>query len=95
VPPGRALIRRRCWAAKYSSFDLGNCSFYGPRDFIALCKNAMEQLSMLDPGLYEAALTQKLMLWYEPENVKNYFCMFGVPDSFVAWKEQGLISCVV
>ncbi len=55
----------------------------------------MEQLSSLDDSLYQDLLTQKLRFWYEPSGLAFFHRHFGIPKSYVAWKEQGVIACVL
>jgi len=88
-------MRRRFRAAKYGYYRVGSCRFWGPPEFLALCSRAIDQLATLDPGVHGSVLTENLELWYEPAWHVIFYGHFGVSDSFVAWKEQGVIACVI
>jgi hypothetical protein len=55
----------------------------------------MEQLSILDQSLYWSLLAKKLRFWYEPQGRVLAERHYGISESFVAWKEQGVIACLV
>jgi hypothetical protein len=90
-----ALLRRRCGSAKYGRYSAGKCRFCGPPDFLALCGEATDKLSALDPHLYQSLLTRNLKFWYEPKGPAVFTGHFGISDGFVAWRHQGIIACVL
>lgn len=49
----------------------------------------------MDPSLYESLAFQKLKLWYEPYGPMVFDGHFGISESFAAWKEWGVIACVL
>jgi len=92
---GQALLRRTCIGRKYQQWRIGKCQFWGPPDFVALCRGALDQLSLLDPVLYQSLPDEDLTLWYEPKGPAVFYGHFGITDAFVAWQEKGVLACVV
>jgi len=92
---GRMLIKFRCRDAKYGRFQAGNCCFCGPPEFLSLCSNAMDVLSLMDRPLFESVAGQKLKLWYEPQILVFFDGHFGISKNYVLWKEKGVITCIV
>jgi hypothetical protein len=89
------FFRLRCRHLKYGRWQAGNCCFYGPPGFLALCSKAMEQLSTLDESLYQSLLTQRLRFWYEPQLSAVFDGHYGITEAHLAWKESGVIACVL
>jgi len=95
LPLSGVLVGLRWRAARYGRWRAGNCCFYGPPDFLAICSKAMEQLSVLDKSVYLSLLPQNFRIWYEPHGPAVFHRHFGISESYVAWREQGVIACVL
>ena len=80
---------------------VGDCFFWGPSDFITVCKRAMSDLRGLDEDLFHHLTTSgRRTFWLEPEKLgpvcehaakRFYF----VSPAFYAWAEQGVIAILV
>lgn len=55
----------------------------------------MEQLSALDQGVYESVLGQHFVFWFDPSGAAFFHRHFGIPESYAAWREEGVIACIV
>ena len=95
IAPSRAFARVFFTSPGFEAFAIGKCLFFGPPKFLELSRRAMDQLSTLDKPLSEAVRRQKLRIWYEPSRIIVHYGLFGVPDSFLAWQEQGLLACIL
>lgn len=95
LPLIAASVRLRCFAARYCRWRAGNCLFYGPRDFLDVCSNAVDLLAKLDPPLYRSLLAQHITFWYEPKGFVLLERHCGIPKSFLLWREQGVLACLV
>jgi hypothetical protein len=52
-------------------------------------------LSQIDPELYAVVAQTRLEFWLEPKGPICTKARCGVSSQFVAWKEHGVIACVV
>ncbi len=95
LPVGLALLRLRCRALGYRSAETGHCWFWGPPEFLTLCLKSMQRLSTMDQSLYESLSGQNLTIWYEPNGPAVFLRHFGISENFAAWKEQGIIACII
>jgi len=49
----------------------------------------------MDQPLHRALLAQHHRFWYEPKGAVLAERHYGIPETFVAWKELGIITCLV
>ena len=85
----------RCKTGRYKRLQLQQCSFYGPAEFLSVCLSAMTTLSQLDKPLYESLVKGRYVFWHEPAGIVFFKEHCGIPDSYLAWKERGIIACIV
>src|SRR4051812_25367525 len=95
IIPSRAWARVIFNSPGFQEFRIGKCYFFGPPEFLELCRGAMDQLFRLDKALFDSIRRQKLRIWYEPIRKTVFYGLFGIPNTFLAWKEQGVIACIV
>ena len=55
----------------------------------------MNMLSVLDKAIYESLVKGNYRFWHEPAGLTCFKKSCGIPDSYLAWKEQGVIACLV
>jgi hypothetical protein len=97
LPMAIAVVRSRARRAKHGNWQAGNCCFYGPPEFLAVCSKATKMLSVLDQPIYQSLLEKRLWFWFENELHKPAWGERGVGISpqWLAWNEQGVISCLI
>ena len=80
----------------YARLKIGECRFYGPQGFLDLCKRALEMLDGCDRAVYQAVVSGRFVCWYEPRGSLAYFRhLCPVSEAYFAWREQGVITCLV
>jgi hypothetical protein len=80
-----------------SRLSIGQLSFWGPPEFLHLCKDSAERLRKLDPALYARLTEQQSLCLYSATRLEQaYFPQtFSVPDSFTQWGTDGVIARLV
>jgi len=77
---------------------IGKLLILGPPSFVALCKQSVERLHSLDPNLHQYLTEhEKVCISYDPEWLSDIpdWRIFTVPEQYVAWREDGIISRLV
>lgn len=82
-------------ARRLPQWRAGDCAFYGSNEFIDHCRKAMEMLNLVDPSMYRLVTSERLGFWHEPRGPAVFSRHFGIPDSYLAWGEQGVIACIL
>ena len=80
---------------RYGRWTLGQCSFYGPKNFLTECSKAMDLLRELDIELYNCITSRRLMCWYEPGGFPFLTDHCPISESFFRWGVHGIIASVI
>src|SRR5258708_62691 len=48
---------------RYGRWAVGQCRFYGPKNFLTECSKAIDVLRELDPEIYSCIISRRLMCW--------------------------------
>jgi hypothetical protein len=80
---------------RYGRVTVGESQFYGGKDFLSMSNNAMTMLSELDGQLYNSLTMLPFTFWEEPIRTTWFKLHCGVGPEYLAWKEKGIILCVV
>ena len=94
-PLNKVIWKVRCRLAKYDALRIQNCYFYGSPDFVSISKSALSLLDVLDKPLHDSLLKSDYLFWEEPAGALYLKRLCGIAPEFVAWKQQGIIACVI
>ena len=94
LPLKRALAWLTWRGSSYRLWCAGRCCFYGNPEFLALCRSAMECISLMDPVLHAFLEQEKLRFWFEPSGQAIFPRYFGISNEYIAWRESGVIACI-
>lgn len=94
------LIFRVCMLfVRYRSLCIGDCRFWGPKEFISVAQRAMVLIEREDPALFRALRTKRCWFWYHPSRLFEVAALgiglFSVSRRHTRQEAIGVVSRLV
>jgi hypothetical protein len=84
-----------------NQLQIGDCRFWGPEEFTAICQSAMDELRAADEKLF-AELTSAGMItfWLKPPTLKRRVYdkvarFYSIDPVYYAWGAHGIIAFII
>jgi hypothetical protein len=102
LPPRRlyrVFFDRDLW--RNNQLQIGDCRFWGPEEFTAICQSAMDELRVADAKLF-AKLTSggTITFWLKPPSLKRRVYdkvarFYSIDPVYYAWGAHGIIAFII
>jgi hypothetical protein len=83
-----------------NQLQIGDCRFWGPEDFTAVCRSAMDQLGATDDKLFtELTSSGMITFWLKAPTLKRRVYdrvarYYSIDPVYYAWGAQGIIAFI-
>ncbi len=84
-----------------NQLQIGDCRFWGPKEFTAICQSAMDELQIADEKLFAHVTTSGMItFWLKPPTLKRRVYdkaarFYNIDPVYHAWGAQGIIAFIV
>ena len=84
-----------------NQLQIGDCRFWGPEEFTAICQSAMDELQIADEKLFAHVTTSGMItFWLKPPTLKRRVYdkvarFYNIDPVYYAWGAQGIIAFIV
>ena len=84
-----------------NQLQIGDCRFWGPEEFTAICQSAMDELQIADEKLFAHVTTSGMItFWLKPPTLKRRVYdkvarFYNIEPVYYAWGAQGIIAFIV
>ena len=84
-----------------NQLQIGDCRFWGPEEFTAICQSAMDELQIADEKLFARVTTSGMItFWLKPPTLKRRVYdkvarFYNIDLVYYAWGAQGIIAFIV
>jgi hypothetical protein len=84
-----------------NKLQIGDCRFWGPEEFTAICQFAMDELQTADEKLFtEITSSGTITFWLKPPTLKRRVYhkvarFYSIDPVYYAWGAQGIIAFIV